>query len=408
MRPDLSIASERLQRLLIAKGGKQVEEACRCIVANVILAHWQGARIHYSRDNNFYAASRAGAPSWFSRSAIACAVDQLKARELIEEWRTDPSPCARYRSRLGATPKLLETIGLDNVSDLAWRDTPPVILRCRADRRVLDPNAVLNEPELAELGAIARDVEAQNQFLSAFEVTLEQDVAEVLPTGFIKAGGVYLNPHARSYYRVFNGDLRHGGRWYGPFWQNVPSSLRPKLLINREPTLELDFASCQLRLMYALVGLPDPLHSQIRTSDPTFDLYSIEGLDRDVVKLGVLIMANAGSVRSARKALAAKLISEPPENRLPEAARILTAVESHFPELAPLWYSGVGLRLQRADSDLCEQIQREMRAQGLPTLSVHDSFISWRRAEQELRAAMQKAFMKTWDDITLGNCKIST
>jgi hypothetical protein len=407
LRPDISIAPERLQRLLIVKGGEQVEEACRCIVANAILAHWQGTRVHYSRDNTFYAAVRAGgAPAWFSRKSVASAVDQLVACGLLQEWRTDPSPCARYRSRLGTTPKLIDTIGLDNVSDLCRRSTPPpVILRCRADRRVLNPNAVLNEAELAELGSIAGDVQAHNQFLSAFEVTLEQDVAAALPTGFVKAGGVYLNPHARSYYRVFNGDLRHGGRWYGPFWQNVPSSLRPRLLINREPTVELDFASCQLRLMYALVDLPDPLHGQIRTSDPTFDLYSIEGMDRDVVKLAVLIMANAGSVRSARKALAAKLISESPENRSREAKRILAAVQFHFPALTPLWCSGVGLRLQRADSDLCAQVQSEMRAQGIPTLSVHDSFISWRRAEQELRAAMQKAFMKTWDDITLENCK---
>ena len=408
MRPDISIAPERLQSLMILKGGKQVEEACRCIVANAILAYWQGTRVHYSRDNTFYAAVRAGgAPAWFSRKSVASAVDQLVGSGFLKEWRTDPSPCARYRSRLGATPKLIDTIGLHNVSDLSWRSTPPVILRCRAERRLLNPNAVLNEAELAELSSIAGDVEAHNQFLSAFQVALEQDVAAAVPTGFVKAGDVYLNPHVRSYYRVFNGDLRHGGRWYGPFWQNVPSSLRPRLLINREPTLELDFASCQLRLMYALVGLPDPLHGQIRTSDPTFDLYSIEGLDRDVVKLAVLIMANAGSVRSARRALALKLTSEPPENRWREAARILTVVQAHFPALTPLWCSGVGLRLQRADSELCAQIQREMRAQGLPTLSVHDSFISWRRAEQELRTAMQEAFMKTWDDIALGNCKIS-
>jgi hypothetical protein len=393
---------------MIVKGGKQVQEACCCILANAILAHWQSARIHYSRDNNFYAALRAGAPSWFSRRSVTSAVDQLVANGFLKEWRTGPSPCARYRSRLSATAKLLETIGLDIVSDLSRRATPPVILRCRADGSVLDPLVVLNEAELAELGSIARDVEAQNQFLSAFEVSLEpDDVAEVLPTGLVRIDGVCLNPHARSYYRVFNGDLRHGGRWYGPFWQSIPSAFRHRLLINGEPTIELDFAACQLRLMHACVDLPDPLHGQIRTSDPIFDLYSIEGFDRDVVKLAVLIMANAGSVRSARRALALKLISEPPENRWREAARILTAVQAHFPALTPLWCSGVGLRLQRADSELCGQIQREMRAQGLPTLSVHDSFISWRRAEQELRTAMQKAITKTWDDITLGNCKIS-
>jgi hypothetical protein len=387
--------------LLIVNGRTEVEEACCCIVANAILAHWQGARIHFSRDNTFYARVRAGgAPSWFSRKAVVSAVDQLVAWGLLEEWRTAPSPCARYRSRLGATPKLIETIGLDNVSELSWRDGPLVILRCRADRRVLNPIAVLKEAELAELSSIARDVEAHNEFLSTFAISLEHDVAEVLPTGLVKVAGVYLNPHVRSYHRVFNGDLRHGGHWYDPFWQSVPSAVRPKLLINGEPTIELDFAACQLRLMFACVGLPDPLHGQIRTCDPAFDLYNINGLPRDVVKLALLIMANAGSVRSARKALAAKLLSEPPEKRPREAARILSAVQPHFPALAPLWCSGVGLRLQRADSDLCGQVQREMRAQDFPVLSVHDSFVVSRRAEPELRAAMRRAFLEAWNNIS--------
>src|SRR5262245_19251607 len=79
LRPDLSIAPDRLQLLLSVKGPNEVKAASCCIIANAILAHWQGARIHYSRDNSFYAAVRAGAPSWFSRRVIAAAVDQLGA-----------------------------------------------------------------------------------------------------------------------------------------------------------------------------------------------------------------------------------------------------------------------------------------------------------------------------------------
>jgi hypothetical protein len=253
---------------------------------------------------------------------------------------------------------------------------------------------------MAELGSLAHDVEEHNEFLSAFEINLERDVAEILPTGLVKADGVVLNPQARSYYRVFNGDLRHGGRWYGPFWQNVPSALRPKLLINGEPTHELDFACCQLRLMFACIGLPDPLHGQIRTADPASDLYAISGVARNLVKLALLIMINAGSLRIARKALAAKLTFQPPNNRSGEAARILAAVQHHFPALAPLWCSGVGLRLQRMDSDVCQQIQHGIRAQGLPTLSVHDSFVCWRRAAPELRAIMEDTFQEVWKNVT--------
>ena len=116
MRPDASVAPEQLQRLFTVKGPKGVQEACSCIIANAILAHWQGARVFYSRDHTFYAAVRAGTPLWFSRRAIVAAIDQLVACGLIKEWRTSPSAGARYRSRLAATQKLIEAIGLDNVS----------------------------------------------------------------------------------------------------------------------------------------------------------------------------------------------------------------------------------------------------------------------------------------------------
>jgi hypothetical protein len=118
LRPDVSVAPERLQGLFIVKGAKGDQEACSCIIANAIVAHWQGARVFYSRDNSFYAAVRAGTPPWFSRRAIVAALDQLVASGLIKEWRTSPSAGARYRSRLAATQKLVEAIGLDDVSAL--------------------------------------------------------------------------------------------------------------------------------------------------------------------------------------------------------------------------------------------------------------------------------------------------
>jgi hypothetical protein len=304
-----------LDGLLTVNGGKKVQEACSCILANAILAHWQGARVFYSRDNTFYAAVRAGVPSWFSRSIVVSAVNQVVAFDLVEDWPTSPSPQALYRSRLAATPKLVGAMGLDDVSALVWREPPPVILRCRADRRILNPTDVLNGDELGELRCIERDVEEHNRFLSGYEISFPPEVAEIVPTAFVKVVGTYVAPRCRYYYRVFNGDLRHGGRWYGPFWQNLPSGARPKLLIDGEPVVEVDFAACQLRFMFAYIGLPDPLDGQIRPIDPASDLYNINGLDRNVVKLALLVMVNAGSLGAARRALSAKLISQFRRNR---------------------------------------------------------------------------------------------
>src|SRR5207344_1880560 len=115
-----------------------------------------------------------------------------------------------------ATPKLIEAVGPADISYLRCREAPPVILRCRQDRRPLNPAEVLDEAAMAELGQIALDVEEHNAFLSGFEVTFDMNVAQVLPTGLVKINDLHLNPRSRTYYRVFNGDLQHGGRWYGP------------------------------------------------------------------------------------------------------------------------------------------------------------------------------------------------
>ena len=42
-------------------------------------------------------------------------------------------------------------------------------------------------------------------------------------------------------------------------------------------------------------------------------------------------------------------------------------------------------------------VQRDMRGHGLPVLSIHDGFVSWKRAKAELQTAMQAAFASVVD-----------
>jgi hypothetical protein len=145
--------------------------------------------------------------------------------------------------------------------------------------------------------------------------------------------------------------------------------------------------------MFGHLGLPDPLSGAIRHSNSDFDMYRIDGIRRNDVKRAIVIMANAGSAAQARSAMALHLAeADGRTSARGEAARILRTVADNFPELRPLWFTGIGLRMQRIDSDVCAVVQRTMRERGLPVLSIHDSFIAQRRAEYELRAAMQSAF----------------
>jgi hypothetical protein len=158
----------------------------------------------------------------------------------------------------------------------------------------------------------------------------------------------------------------------------------------------VDFSACQLRLAHGVLGLPDPLCGKIRTGRDDADLYAVAGVERAAVKLAVLIMINAGNRQSAEKALAQKLYIEgmlpAGANFQDEARNALDAVVRHFSTLDTLWFTDLGLRLQRIDADICAKIQQALRSRGIPVLSVHDSFIVASPHHETLETEMKSVF----------------
>lgn len=384
--------SANLLRAAREKTGARIGEALSCIVANVVYAAWKDQNVFYSRDNNYYAKARAFAPPWFTRHLVVSAVAILVDTGYVEEQRTHPSASARYRSRLCATPKLMAVASSWSLASLQSGLAAPVVIRGNSDHPLV-PAEVLELSQYALFRAMELEVEAHNTFLDQFKIGLEADGVRLLESGLIVVEGTAIDPTRRRLVRIFNGDLDHGGRWYGGWWQGVPARARTGLLINGQPTIECDYAACQLRLMFGHLGLPDPLEGAIRHADPQFDLYGVAGVERNVVKRAIMIMANSNNATEARASLAASLTPEEdtPSNWT-EATRVMRAVKHHFPNLRQLWFSGIGLRMQRVDSDVCAAVQSTMRRAGLPVLSIHDSFIAQRRSEPELRTAMQSAF----------------
>ena len=62
-------------------------------------------------------------------------------------------------------------------------------------------------------------------------------------------------------------------------------------------------------------------------------------------------------------------------------------IAKHAP-IASLFFTGIGLRLQRLDSDISEGVMREMRRRGIVVLPVHDSFLAPASKAAELEAVM--------------------
>jgi hypothetical protein len=200
--------------------------------------------------------------------------------------------------------------------------------------------------------------------------------------GFLVVGDQRLNPARNAYHRVYNGRFSRGGRWYGPWWQALPSAIRTGIHINGEATCEPDIRGCHMRLLGARAGL------DFGNGDP----YALPDLPRDEIKLAINIMLNARSWASARGALIEKLWVRHGISAGLRADAIRAVVWGCFPALEPFWTTGYGLTLQNIDADVCMRLQRRLRDKNIPCLSIHDSFIVPQSVRNHTVAVMEEEF----------------
>ena len=214
-----------------------------------------------------------------------------------------------------------------------------------------------------------RDLHEQNQFVGTLHIAIDAACEARDDRGRLYCEGIHPTFQRRAFHRVFNRRWTQGGRWYGPFWQNVPKDVRKYLLIGGEPVIEHDIKACHLRLLCARAGRSLQLH------DPGFDPYAIPGHDRQHVKRAFNIMLNASCDRSAFWALVQALPALGAVDPVGQARGLTEAVRLHFPGLVRFWCTGIGLCLQRQDADICARVQRRLRHDNVPVLGVHDGFI---------------------------------
>ena len=72
----------------------------------------------------------------------------------------------------------------------------------------------------------------------------------------------------------------------------------------------------------------------------------------------------------------------------------MDAIAGQWPQLAHFWSSGIGLRLQNIDAEICARVQRALRRAGIPVLSIHDSFIVRSRNQSVLADAMEEEMVR--------------
>jgi hypothetical protein len=179
-------------------------------------------------------------------------------------------------------------------------------------------------------------------------------------------------------YRVFNGDLMHGGRLYGGWWQNAPKNIRAMIRLDGQPTIEEDHAQLHPRLLYAIAGL-----------DLEGDAYTLPGWDRGLCKIAFNVLLNANNYQDARAVIASKLGGQ---DALARAGLLIKEMKRRHAALRVYFHSGIGLRLQKLDADMAEFVLKRLLKRGIVALPIHDSFVVQERYAGDLKEAMQASF----------------
>ena len=177
-------------------------------------------------------------------------------------------------------------------------------------------------------------------------------------------GTTTIMPAQLSMMRIFSkGSLNQGGRFYSAV-QNYKAETRKYLYFDKEPTLEIDYSSFHPHLLYHQDGL------QFNGDDP----YVIKGFDRGHVKVAFNIMLNRKGTKNNKSA--ANTISDELGIDAEAAEALEKAIlELHSP-IAQHFNSGIGLKLQRLDSDIAmSAIDHFVNVLKRPIVSIHDSFI---------------------------------
>jgi hypothetical protein len=198
--------------------------------------------------------------------------------------------------------------------------------------------------------------------------------------GQMNVSGCLLAPMRR----VFNERFTRGGRMYaiGGAWQTMKKVDRERIRFDDEPAVEIDYSTLHPALLYARVGKYVPA-----------DTYLIEGWPRKLCKIAVNVLINAPNAHSARLVIAnspamAEVAEIGSQEALKAASSLIADIKRVHEPIAQFFHTGIGLELQRDDSDMAVKVMLVMREGGIAVLPVHDSFLVPRSQAELLEECM--------------------
>jgi hypothetical protein len=352
------------------------------IIAQSIAEHLRnpGGFVSYARRRQWYAERRryfgARMPGY---ETVVAAVDRLaEAGYLVHDKRV---PGHRgWQSRFRASEWLIGIAEHDRIAPTRPFD-PGELIRLRdKDGKLVDYR------DTAETRRMRRSLRAINDALRYVAIDLGAEASAVRIGDIIRFSNTAVCLSPRGLYRVFNGDFACGGRFYGPGYQGLPKRLRHHLLIDGNRTVELDYGQTHPRLLAARLGVD---------LGPR-DIYAVDGWPRPIVKTAFQVLVNAETMHAGIGAISLEMGSFRERARAVECAE---AIKRRHPQFSPAFGSGAGLRLQRTDSEIAEDVLHRLLRRGMAVLPVHDSFI----VERQNAWILEREMVAAWRQKTRAN-----
>ncbi|MFC1581009.1 hypothetical protein ACFL4N_08880 [Thermodesulfobacteriota bacterium] len=393
--------------------------------------------IVYSRDSHVYS-NRTSKYNKHFKLSYRYSIDKgrdgkgvipfLDEKDYIENFQgfsNRNNPEKSRQSRMRATPKLIDLIEsqfpiTEDELEVDYSDDELVVLKGvkpkPTKRWVLKdgkekqeeyqrPRRVVKTPDTPAVRLMKSNLELINEVMETAVIDLDIDEEE------LKELNARMNEDSDPYkravdfskkrlYRVFlDRRLDRGGRFYGPWYQNVPKEYRPKITIDGAPTMELDYSSLHPYLLYYIA----------KKKPPADGLYHLDGYGDDTRKFRKAVflriinsksrLAAKGSVRKAAFKLK-KLVVPAEFGKLDDKdldPLIDAYLEKHKAlEKVIFEVKDIGNILQYVDSQIAEHVLLYFAEQGIPALPIHDSFRIDARVHPQLEEIMNTVIIQNF------------
>ena len=399
---DAKLKKQRRAASSVAKFHLSTGWLCRKLLASYSASPTAGMRI--SKDRNRYTKGRYVPDGITYDITIDGVLALLELDGFVREvrgGRYDRTKGEGDQTRIAATAKMVDWFAADPAlipkALVGCEDTDPVVVQVTTKRKgknkkgkgvTFKTKTLKKYTDDANTNQMRDNLNLINDCLKRHWSDLylsDEDWAELQRSlvGNKKYDHTPIQLHRQTVRRIFNStSFDIGGRFYGGWWQNIPSGYRGLITIDGKRTTEFDYGRLHPTMLYAQKGLT--------LAEDAYDV-GIGREHRDVIK----------------QLFNAMVQMKEPQDRPPRDMKFRQTgktwkqlrdliLEKHEP-IKNKFFCGMGNKLQYEDSQIAEKVMLHFAKQDIAILPVHDSFVIQRSLKPELVEVMSKAFTVFYD-----------